>query len=216
MTQLLSVAIVTDVRLYRDALEQILAATPQIQVHSCDAGWAACIDSLQVIEPRIVLADAALVCNGDFVTRVRKRLPATGIIAFGVSETHEDITACARAGAQAIVLRSASSEELIDVVLGFERGEMPVSPRAAALLYNALVQRPAGGARTTTALLTNREAQVLALMQEGCSNKEIARRLFIGLPTAKNHVHNILEKLGVPRRSAAIAAVMRQQNTGVG
>ncbi len=67
-----------------------------------------------------------------------------------------------------------------------------------------------------TDLLTARETDVFALMEQGCSNKEIARRLVIGVATVKNHVHNILEKMGVSRRAAAIALAQRRRRAEAG
>ncbi|HEY0671261.1 MAG TPA: response regulator transcription factor [Longimicrobiales bacterium] len=210
MSHTISVAVVTDVRLYRDALEQILRSCDAIHVHDFTAGTTSNLDWLKEVRPCIVLADGALVCETDFVTRVRAAQSDTRVIAFGVPENETDVLACARAGAHGIVLRSASSGELIDVVLGVHRGELPCSPRLGALLFAALAQLPERSDAAATAL-TSRETEVLSLIEQGCSNKEIARRLFIGIPTAKNHVHNILEKLGVPRRSAAIAALHQRK-----
>jgi DNA-binding NarL/FixJ family response regulator len=205
-----SVAVVTNVRLYRDALAQTLSAHARVHVlelstrHDWEFSW------LLDIRPDVVLADAPLVCDTDLVRRVEGLVPGTRVIAFGVAENESDVIACARAGASGVVLRSASGDELIAVVAGVCRNELPCSPKLGALMFTALRRQPDPHELATTTL-TSREAEVLTLIEQGCSNKEIARRLFIEVATVKNHVHNIFEKLGVSRRAAAIAAAHRQR-----
>jgi DNA-binding NarL/FixJ family response regulator len=90
------------------------------------------------------------------------------------------------------------------------RGEALCSPRVAGLLFRRVTALACERApQADLSLLTQRERETLSLIEHGLSNKEIARRLAIRLTTVKNHVHHILEKLGVSRRGAA-AAVIRQ------
>ncbi|MGH7467329.1 MAG: LuxR C-terminal-related transcriptional regulator [Longimicrobiales bacterium] len=208
----LAVAVVTNVRLYRDALAQTLGAHAGLHVvgMSTSQDWE--FGVIGESRPDMILADAQLVCESDLVMRVRELLPATRVIAFGVGESEADVIACARAGACGIVLRSASGEDLCAVIAGVARNELPCSPRLAAILFSALRHQP-GPPAFATGALTSREHEVLSLIEEGCSNKEIARRLFIEVATVKNHVHNIFEKLGVSRRAAAIAAAHRHKLT---
>jgi DNA-binding NarL/FixJ family response regulator len=132
------------------------------------------------------------------------------VVAFSVAETEDEICECAEAGIAGYVARDGSKEDLIAAVEYAVRGEVICSPRAAACLFRRL----AAHVRTTRqrpreAALTSREQDIIALIDKGLSNKEIARQLKISLPTVKNHVHNILEKLQVRRRGAA-AALLRE------
>jgi DNA-binding NarL/FixJ family response regulator len=208
----LSVAVVTNVRLYRDALAQTLSANTSLRLVDADTRPDGNFGAPGEPRPDVILADAQQVCESDLVARVRQRLPAARVIAFGVAENENDVMACARAGACGIVLRSASGDDLVAVITGVVRNELPCSPRLAAILFAALRHQP-DPRELATSTLTTREAEVLALIQEGCSNKEIARRLFIEVATVKNHVHNIFEKLGVSRRAAAVAALHRRRLT---
>jgi len=93
---------------------------------------------------------------------------------------------------------------VVQTVLGCIRGEAACSATLTARLFDR-VAALSGAAQPAPPWLTLRELELLRLVNEGLSNKEIARTLRIGLPTVKNHVHRILEKLGVHRRSAAAA-----------
>jgi two-component system nitrate/nitrite response regulator NarL len=132
------------------------------------------------------------------------------VVAFSVADTEDEICECAEAGIAGYVARNGSKEDLIAAVENAVRGEVLCSPRVAASLFRRLSahvetmrQRP------REAALTSREQDIIRLIDRGLSNKEIARQLKISLPTVKNHVHNILEKLQVRRRAAA-AAVLRE------
>ncbi len=210
----LAVAIVTRVRLYRDALAQTLGSSAALCIvgssrrQDWELAW------LADARPDIVLADAPLVCETDVVRRILALLPQARVIAFGVPESEADVVACARAGARGVVPRSATGEELLAVVDGVARDELPCSPRLGAIMFAALRNHPEPR-DAVASLLTSREAEVFDLIEQGCSNKEIGRRLYIEVATVKNHVHNIFEKLGVSRRAAAIAVAHRRRRAGV-
>jgi DNA-binding NarL/FixJ family response regulator len=132
------------------------------------------------------------------------------VVAFSVAETEDEICECAEAGIAGYVGRNGSKEDLIAAVENALRDEVPCSPRVAASLFRRLAAHvQTTRQRPREAALTNREQDIIALIDRGLSNKEIARQLKISLPTVKNHVHNILEKLQVRRRGAA-AAVLRE------
>jgi len=123
------------------------------------------------------------------------------------------VIACAEAGVSGYVTREASLDELTGVVESVARGESPCSPRISALLLRRVAET--AGRRTETDAarrLTRREAEIVGLIDEGLSNKQIAGRLSIELATVKNHVHSILEKLQVERRAEAAARVRSRQD----
>jgi DNA-binding NarL/FixJ family response regulator len=123
----------------------------------------------------------------------------------------DQVVACAEAGIAGYVDRDASLRDLVATVRSVARGELLCSPRIAARLMRRVAEladqpRPP----QTPAHLTRREREVVALIDEGLSNKEIAQRLNIELPTVKHHVHNVIEKLGVRSRLQAAAHVRRR------
>ena len=127
-----------------------------------------------------------------------------------MAETDDEICECAEAGIAGYVARNGSKEDLIAALENAVRGEFLCSPRTAASLFRRLAAHfQTTKQRPPQAALSSREQDIIALIDRGLSNKEIARQLKISLPTVKNHVHNILEKLQVRRRGAA-AALLRE------
>lgn len=122
------------------------------------------------------------------------------------ADSAAEILAWAEAGASAIVDRKGTPLELTTVLEAVIRGEALCSPRVAGTLLRRLQtlardRRPSDG----TGRLTQRERDVLLLVGDGMSNKQIARHLGLQLPTVKNHVHDIFEKLEVSTRAMAVA-----------
>ena len=128
----------------------------------------------------------------------------------GVSEQADEVIACAQEGAAGYIHREATAEELIGTLKSVGRGELPCSPRIAALLFRQMAFLSKAGSANSQPTPTYREHQVIDLIQRGMSNKEIAAALGIELTTVKNHVHHILAKLDVRRRSA-VSAGLRQR-----
>ncbi len=154
------------------------------------------------LEPDVALVDLTMAESQQTV----RALAGAGVpvVVFGIREREDEIIEYAEAGVAGYVTRDSSLAELIDVVESVARGETLLSPRIAALLLRRVktAARPGPAAR-----LTPREAEIVRLIDDGLSNKQIARRLTIELPTVKNHVHSILEKLEVKRRAEAAARV---------
>jgi DNA-binding NarL/FixJ family response regulator len=150
------------------------------------------------------------------IVRARVSLSAFGlsassvVIGFGVSDSAEDILACAGSGLSGFVATDASAQDIVLAVQGTLRGEFPCPPRLAQILFqklSALAQSGVTSQEGARERLTNREIAVARLLDQGLSNKEIARQLNIGVTTVKNHLHNIFEKLDVHRRGEATAAL---------
>jgi DNA-binding NarL/FixJ family response regulator len=148
--------------------------------------------------------------SGRSATALARRLgdaaPGAALIALAIEDAPGSVASCAEAGVAGYVPRAASLAELRETVLHVARGESPCSPRAAAGLFRRVAALAAErDGRGPPAGLTRREVQVLDLLESGLSNREIAVRLSIAVPTVKNHVHHILGKLDVRRRGEAVA-----------
>jgi len=131
------------------------------------------------------------------------------VIALGVPEVADRVLACAEAGAAGYLPKRGSFSDLLGVVQSVARGEAVLSPRIAATLLRRVATLAAQGQPDANhARLTPREREVLALIEKGWSNKDIAEHLSIEVRTVKNHVHNIFDKLRVRSRGEA-AAVAR-------
>jgi two-component system, NarL family, nitrate/nitrite response regulator NarL len=155
------------------------------------------------------LADTAAPPVQD-VQRLKAVLPGPRILALGVSDDDAIVLACIEAGVAGYLPQSASLDDLVRAVRALAANETLCSPRVAGLLFS----RVAEGAWERHRLLalksghlTRRELEIVALIEQGLANKEIAVELHIETQTVKNHIHNILEKLQLgSRREAAVYA----------
>lgn len=203
---MIRVAIVADTRLYREGLAQVLGRDSRISVVATVARHDEALASLPAVQADVVLVDMATPDSCRLVRAMLDRVPHARVIALGVAEDGDDVLGCAEAGVAGYVPREASIEDLVAAVESVARGEAICSPRVAA----SLLRRVAALAAThegalPLAHLTIREREIIRLIDDGLSNKEIARHLGIEVATVKNHVHNILDKLQVHRRGEAAA-----------
>ena len=197
----LSLLILSDIRFMREGLAEVFGRDDVFQTISVAADPGEAIAMMRAAMPDLVLIDAALPDGLAGVGRLRRVAPRIRIIALAVAETEAEIIGWAAAGACGYVPRSAALADLVGFLSGIMRGEQTCSKRVAA----GLMRRIADGPRDTAAAraqpaLTAREEEIASLIAAGLSNKEIARRLKICLPTTKSHVHNILGKLKLERR----------------
>lgn len=203
---MIRVAIVADIRLYREGLAEFLRRHPAIAVVATVADWSQSLVAVHDLEPDVVLLDMAMPDGILAVRSIAAAVPAAKVVAVAVPDSERDVIACVEAGVAGYITREASVEELVQATIDAARGELHLPPRMAARLFRHVAEmateRPGPEARLTT-----RELEIVDLIDDGLSNKQIAQRLCIEVPTVKNHVHNILEKLHVDRRSEAAARI---------
>ena len=209
------VALITAVRLYREGTARLLG--DRVSCIAIDALLAddALVARLLEFAPEVLLVDVATIRAGARIDRLREALPKVRVVAFAMAEEEDDVLACAAVGVSAFVSRDASVEDLLRAVDGARLGELHCSPRIAALMFGRLAvlarDVPVGGLA-----LTSRQREVLAMVERGCSNKEIAQALRIELSTVKNHVHHLLERLQVRHRWEAPMAVRKWRSSREG
>ena len=135
-------------------------------------------------------------------------MPDARVFAITVPNSESGVVACAELGVAGFVTTDASLTELVTALESVASGDLVCSPATAGALLRRVAtlahERPRDD---RLALLTGREREVVCLIAEGLSNKQIAHRLYIELATVRNHVHNILGKLGVHRRAEAAALI---------
>jgi DNA-binding NarL/FixJ family response regulator len=208
------VFIVAALRLFREGLATALARDHGFAVAGTAGSLAEALGRLPRLLPATVIVDVTLP-EGTGALRHLAALPGADVVALAVPDAEADILACAEAGAAAYVTREQPIADLARAILAVARGEALCTPRVAALLLRRVAALAGERApRPSHDRLTERELQVVALIDQGLSNKQIASALCIEVATVKNHVHNILDKLGVHRRGQA-AAVVRASASGV-
>jgi DNA-binding NarL/FixJ family response regulator len=200
--------VITGIRLYREGLAEILTKLPDVaEVGTAEDGREGLARVVE-FQPHIVLLDMSL---GDSLETARAMTHGTHparVVALAVPETEGHVLACAKAGIVGYVPREGSVHDLVTTLRHVAKGEAVCAPHIAASLLRhvaLLADHGTGTTERTPARLTERERQIVDLVALGLANREIARRLGIELCTVKNHVHNILEKLNVRRRSEVAA-----------
>jgi DNA-binding NarL/FixJ family response regulator len=199
--------ILARIGLYREALGRMLSRTGTVEVvgtHGVDGA----AESIQALRPGVVLLDMAAPEAHTVARALHETQPDVAVIGLGVPNSEAERLRCAEVGIVASVSEDATISELLSVIDRAARGEAVCSPTMARDLVRKLAaltrerqfepQQP---------LLTRREREIAGLLADDLSNKEIATRLGIEVATVKNHVHSVLEKLSVRRRSEITRAV---------
>jgi two-component system nitrate/nitrite response regulator NarL len=198
------VLIVAEVRFLRDALAEIVMRDPVLSVSGLSADLYETLNIALEQQPNIVLLDAAFPNGTEAVRQIINVAPRAQVIVFAIVETEENVIAWAEAGVVGYVPRTAALADLLEVLADIMRGEQSCSGRiAGSLLRRVSKLARVGSVRSAPQLmptLSARELQIIQLVGAGLSNKDIARRLNIGVATTKSHVHNLLGKLALQRR----------------
>jgi DNA-binding NarL/FixJ family response regulator len=209
----LTVAIVDDNRLVREALAGLLSALPDFRVVASPSADAA---FLQTSRPDVLLLDVGLGEDDSMrvAAAVRTQCPATRIIAMDLLPEHDEIVEFVSAGVSGFVTKDATFEDLVATIRAVAGGATVLPPRPAPSLLARIASDAA--ARTGQHVphevrLTPREREVIDLISEGLSNKEIAARLGVASHTVKSHVRNVMEKLALHTR-LQIAAYSRRED----
>lgn len=195
----LRVLVVDDHRMMREGLRKILADTGEIEVVAeADDGRAA-LDAAEQHRPDVVVMDVGMRgMNGIEATRcLRRDHPGIKVVALSTYADKRYVQNMMRAGAVAYVLKEAASDDLLRAVHAAARGEHYLSPRITGSLLEPWTL-PAGRADASAyELLGAREREVLQLLSEGKTSKEIAARLGVSPKTIEAHRRNIAQKLGI-------------------
>lgn len=213
------VYLISTVTLHREGLAEVLARRDGIEVVGTSADPGAVpltVTATRGTERTIVVLDVAGLDAAEVAPRVANG-SGTRVLAINVPARERDVIACADAGVACCLTAEASIDDLVGAIASVGRGEAPCSPWTAAVLLRRVAtlarERRAPAApvvpEPVPAKLTVRELEIVELVDQGLSNKEIAQELYIELPTVKNHMHRILDKLGVRRRADAAALVRR-------
>jgi NarL family two-component system response regulator LiaR len=198
------ILITDDHSVVREGLRMFLSLDPEFEIVGEAANGEEALQMARELRPEVVLMDLLMpVMDGITATAIlRKELPDIEVVA--VTSVLEDtaVFGAIRAGAIGYILKDIQADELRKAIKAAAAGQVQLSPKVAARLLRE-VQAP-----ESPEPLTERETDVLRLLAQGYSNKEIAQALTIGDKTVKTHVSNILSKLGVPSRmQAALYAV---------
>ena len=202
----ITVLLADDHLVVRSGLKALLATQPGIEVVAEAASGEEALALVEQHGPAVVMMDLAMGACMDgieAIKQLRQRNSRQAILVFTTYDSDADIVRAVDAGAMGYLLKDASPEEIFAAVRGAVHGKSVMSAPVASRLFQQL--------RNPDAILTPREAELLSLLTEGLSNRELGQRLFISEATVKTHLAHIYAKLGVETRSAAIATAIRRE-----
>jgi DNA-binding NarL/FixJ family response regulator len=208
--------IVSEIRLFSEGLAEALGRHSLLSVagHCMEAREA--LAKLADLPLDIVLLDASMPGGLALIGQVRKLAPKVLVVVFALNETTETVIAWGAAGAAGYIPKTTSLADVVSILLDIQRGKQVCSPAVAGGLFRHLHELPTSrdnaGNQKPLPALTAREKEIIELISAGLSNKDIARRLKIGVSTTKSHVHNLLAKLDVPQRGQAVVRMRDRLN----
>ena len=219
------VLVVDDQQLMRDGISSLLNIQEGIEVIGTAGDGQEAIEKALTLEPDVILMDVRMpVMNGIVATeQIRQQLPNTQVLMLTTFDDEEDIVKALLAGASGYLLKDIPAPDLAHAVKLADRGIYQLEPSIAGKLVGVLgsttqASTPSSGAAAPTPTndmiadydLTERELEVLRLIATGATNREIAEELVISEGTVKNHVSNILSRLGLRDRTQA--AIFAREN----
>ena len=207
------VVVVDDQELFRRGLTMLLGVEPGIEVVGEAGDGISATDLIVSTVPDVVLLDVRMPKRSGLQAciQIKELVPSVKIIMLTVSDEEGDLYESVKNGASGYLLKDSSIEEVAQAIRVVADGQSLISPSMAIKLIDEFKQMARPERETGPALrLTERELDVLRLVAQGHSNKEIAARLFISENTVKNHVRNMLEKLQLHSRMEAVMYAVRE------
>jgi len=201
----IALVLIDDNRLLREGLAAMIHEQPGFRVLAASADVDEALRKVREAKPDVVLLDFGLEDHDSLrlTATVQAEVPEAKVIVMGLLAAQEDVADYVRAGAAGFIMKDATFDEFFSTIRKVAAGAQVLPPALTQSLFTQIA-RNASAMGTATVLesvrLTSRERQVIDLLGEGLSNKEIGQRLHIAVHTVKSHVHNVLEKLSLRSR----------------
>lgn len=200
------IVVADDHSLFRDGIVSLLEAAGFTVVGEAGDGRAA-VETVLRLRPDVALVDIAMpgYTGLQALREIRAQWPDAKVVILTVSDEDADLFEATEAGASGYLLKSLKADEFIEMLKGVQRGEAAMTRQTTARLMAGFSHR----APSSSQDLTPRETELLQLMAQGLSNKEIAAALSLSENTVKYHLKNVLQKLGAHNRTEAAAHAIR-------
>ncbi|MBN1397745.1 MAG: response regulator transcription factor [Bacteroidetes bacterium] len=199
------ILIIEDNRVLRDGIASMLNEQADMHVVATIGTGNNVLLKVNQTKPHVILMDVGLknFKETSVVETVRKNIPEAKVIGMGFVPTQSDIVEFVEAGAAGFILKDATVKEFIGTIRSVAQGENVLPPSLIGSLFSHVIEnalKKGKGKLTNAVIMTKREREIIALIADGQSNKEIAQQLNIATHTVKSHVHNIMEKLALHTR----------------
>jgi DNA-binding NarL/FixJ family response regulator len=214
------ILLIEDNRLLRDGLTSMINGQADMKVVAASGGDVHTMLKARTAKPQVILVDLGL-RNQDglqIVRSVNAELPGVKVIGMGLIPTQRDIVEFVEGGASGFILKDATVKDFLMTIRSVVHGQKVIPPPLTGSLFSHVIEhalRKGGGRLDNAVKMTKREREIIALIADALTNKEIARQLNIATYTVKSHVHNILEKLALHSR-LQIAQYTRDDETPPG
>lgn len=205
----IKVLIVDDHVIFREGIRSLLPGFEDIEIVGEATNGKEAIEKASQLSPQVVLMDITMpVMSGlEATRRIQKECPDARVLVLTQHEDSEYILSMIKAGAKGYISKTANASELVSAIRTIHQGASYLYPSAATALVEEYLLR-AGGEKDEYERLTDREREVLQLVAEGYTNREIADKVFISVKTVLRHRTNIMEKLGFHNRTELIRYAM--------
>jgi len=201
----IALVLIDDNRLLREGIAAMIRSQPGFRVLAASADVDEALQKVRESKPDVVLLDFGLEDHYSLslTATIHGEVPAARIIVMGLMPLQEDVADYVRAGASGFLMKDASFDDFVVTIRAVAGGAEVLPQALTSSLFSQITSNSSRGSRARmveSVRLTERERQVIALLGEGLSNKEIAARMHIAVHTVKSHVHNVLEKLALHSR----------------
>lgn len=197
--------LIEDNRLLRDGIHSILKAHKDIVIIAASGDGKHTLVKIKELKPNVILLDLGLRSQNSLhvVEIVKKDFPDAKIIVMDLAPVQADILQYVKAGANGFILKDASLNDFLITIRTVSEGATVLPPLLVDSLFSQIVDHAVreGKIKLKEAVrMTTREREVIALLGEGMTNKEIAQKIHVSTYTVKSHIHNIMEKLALHTR----------------
>ena len=197
--------LIEDNRLLRDGIVSMLKGHRSIKIVAASGNGENTFLRIEELKPRVILLDLGLRSQNSLnvVETVTREFPESKVIVMDLAPSQGDVLQFIKAGASGFILKDASFEDFQSTINSVAEGESVLPPILNGSLFSQIVDNAIQGGRPNinkAIRMTKREQEVIGLICEGLSNKEIAIQLHIAPYTIKSHIHNIMEKLALHTR----------------
>ncbi len=209
----IKVLIVDDHTLVRDGIKALLMLALDIEVVGEAANGREALEKVKELSPDVVLMDLAMPVLGglDATRRIRKEFPGTKVLVLTQYDDSEFVVPAIEAGARGFITKMAAFSELATAIQAVYKGASYLSPSAAAALVEECQQKPGAGGKDPFDQLSDREREVLKLVVEGHTAKEIADMLMVSPKTVEWYKSSLMDKLNVHNKTDLIKYAIRKQ-----
>jgi len=210
----IKIFLLEDNRILRDGIKGLMNAQPDMKVVANSPGNHDSFLRARKTKPNVILVDLGLRSENclRLVRTLATELPEAKIVGMGLIPSQQDIIEFVEAGAAGFILKDATIDEVLGTIRAVARGLRILPPLLTESLFSHVIEQAlhkGKGVLREAVRMTKREREIIVLIAEGMSNKEIAQRLNLSTYTVKSHVHNILEKMALHSR-LQIAVSTRQ------